>query len=154
MLQVSCICHLKYHLRTVEYTENLINKHYQTKYGICNLTLTSFYIFKTIGSHVVLDFWASISCLSHIIALLFAFIWFCSSVVKLTFSQRSSTVFTSAINRRQAFDLRKIILIHIGLTNAVEEGLFLAQSGAAIPIHRVHVITFLSFGTITAGSST
>lgn len=43
---------------------------------------------------------------------------------------------------------------NIRLTNAVEEGLFLALTRAAVPIHRVHIITFLPFGTKTAGGIT
>lgn len=37
------------------------------------------------------------------------------------------------------------------LTNTVEEWLFLALTRTAIPIHRVHIVTFLSFGTKRAG---
>lgn len=40
------------------------------------------------------------------------------------------------------------------LTDTVEEGLFLALTGAAIPIHWVHVITFLSLGTKSVGGIT
>lgn len=46
------------------------------------------------------------------------------------------------------------MLYDIRLTNTVEEGLFLALTRAAVPIHRVHIITFLPFGTKTAGGIT
>lgn len=34
------------------------------------------------------------------------------------------------------------------LTDAIEEGLFLALAGAAIPIHSVHIIALLTFGAV------
>lgn len=37
------------------------------------------------------------------------------------------------------------------LTNTIEEWLFLALTRTAIPIHKVHIVTFLSFGTKRAG---
>lgn len=51
----------------------------------------------------------------------------------------------------QPWRKKDALLIKGKLTNAVEEGLLLALTGAAVSVHSVHIITLLTFGTVGVG---